>query len=140
MPFIIGWLFGRALGGWGVIGLCSWLFGAGLVGQIVAVNTSETIGKWAAAAFTISLFAWAMWKPAESEAKRGFLRALRVLIAICMIVAGIAAFLIFWSHGFRFSEPQLDTLIATGATVLCWLALVGLRKRLDFDEFRVAAG
>lgn len=78
-----------------------------------------------------------MRRPAESEAKRGFLRALRLLIGICMVVTGLVAFMFFAFHGFRLSEPQPETWIGFGASAVCWLALFGFRKWLDLDERQV---
>lgn len=76
-----------------------------------------------------------MWtRRVRGEAKRGYVRALRLLIAICMVVAGVAGFLFFAFHGFRLSEPQSEIWIGFGLAALCWLALFGFRKWLDLDE------
>ena len=137
MPLLYGLLAGLVLGRWGVIGLFTWLFGIGIIGQIVAANTSQTVGEWSAVVLALGIFIWAMRRPAESEAKRGFLRALRLLIAICMAVTGLAAFVFFALHGFRLSESQPETWIGLGASCLCWLALLGFAKWLALDERRV---
>ncbi|QXQ07430.1 hypothetical protein KX816_05230 [Sphingosinicellaceae bacterium] len=139
MPILWGFLFGMALRRWGVIGLFTWIFGTAFVGELVGANISQTAGRWSEIAFVVGLFAWAIWRPTQSEAKLGFLRALRLLILLCMLATGAVGMVVFISQDMRFSRSTGLTWLLFGITAGCGLALFAFRTWLDRDLQRAVS-
>lgn len=139
MPVLWGFLFGMALRRWGVIGLFTWIFGTALVGELVRANISRTVGNLPEIVFVVGLFTWAIWRPTESEAKLGFLRALRLLILLCMLATGAVGLVVFILQDLRFSSSTRLTWLLLGISGSCGLALFAFRNWLDRDLRRSVA-
>lgn len=139
MPMVWGLLVGLALRGWGIVGLFTWTLGPALVYAVVSANVSPTAGTWSQIAFAGGLFIWAIRSPTRSEAKLGFLRALRLLIAMCMMVTGLIGLLIFAFYGFRFAGSGAPTWLLLGTSGICGLALFGFKKWLALDQSRATS-
>ena len=136
MPMIWGLFAGLALRGWGVIGLLTWTLGTMLVHEVVGANVSPAAGTWSQIVFAGGLFVWAMRRPAESEAKLGFLRALRLLIALCMIATGVIGLALLAFRGFRFSGAGAMVWLPLGTSAACGAILFAFRRWLALDRKR----
>ena len=140
MPVLWGFVFGMALRRWGVIGLFTWIFGPAFLGALVEANVSGTAGRWSELMAVVGLFAWAIWRPTESEAKLGFLRALRLLVAVCMLLTGMIGLVLFVLQDLRFSRSNWTTWLFFVVSAFCGLALFGFRKWIALDGRRTASG
>ncbi|QXQ06134.1 hypothetical protein KX816_18425 [Sphingosinicellaceae bacterium] len=136
MPMVWVLLVGLALRGRGVVGLFTWTLGSALVRAVVGANVSPAAGSWSQIIFTGTLFVWAIRRPTESEAKLGFLRALRLLIALCMIATGLIGLLMLAIHGFRFSGSGAPVWLPLGTSAICGSILFAFKKWLVLNERR----
>ena len=136
MPMVWGLFAGLALRGWDIVGLFTWTLGTMLVHEVVSANVSPVTGTWAQIVFAGGLFVWAMRRPSESEAKLGFLRALRLLVALCMIATGLFGLTALAFHGFRFSGAGSPVWLPLSASAACGMILFAFKKWLALDQKR----
>lgn len=132
-------LFGFLLRPWGVIGLFTLTLGTWLFATIVEANISVAVGRWSGWLFVAGFFVWAIRRPSGSEAKLGFLRAIRFLLVLYMLVFGVRWLISLALAGFHFLAPAKP--LAWGSFVIalaCGLALYGFRRWLAVDEQRTS--
>ena len=91
MPFFLGALLGLRLGPWGLIGVIAWF-----LLPWIASKVAGDPGAWAMA---LAMLGWALFHPAESDKKIGFIRALKLAAAIMALCMGIRAIFVLAVFG-----------------------------------------
>lgn len=81
MPVFLGAMLGLRLGPWGLIGVFAWF--------LVPWIASKFAGEPGRLAMVLAMLAWALYHPAESDKKVGFIRALKLAAALTAIAGGV---------------------------------------------------
>lgn len=91
MPVFLGAILGLRLGPWGVIGVVAWF--------LLPWIASKFAGEPGRLAMALAMLAWALYHPAESDKKVGFIRALKLAAALSAIAGGVATLIVLASFG-----------------------------------------
>lgn len=91
MPVFLGAILGLRLGPWGVIGVFAWF--------LLPWIASKFAGEPGRLAMVLAMLAWALYHPAESDKKVGFIRALKLAAAVTAIAGGVVSLIVLAMFG-----------------------------------------
>lgn len=134
MPVFLGAILGYRLGPWGVIGVIAWF----LLPWIASKFAGQP-GSWA---MGLTMLAWALYHPAESDKKVGFIRALKLAAAIVALSMGVRALFVLGVLGpAALVEPRMlvGSLYGVAAVVVyvglgAWIRRDGARFMGDLER------
>lgn len=139
MPVFLGAMLGLRLGPWGVIGVVAWF--------LLPWIASKFAGEPGRLAMVLAILAWALYHPAESDKKIGFIRALKLAAALTAIAGGVATLIVlamFGPAGLLMPRMWPNMLYGAGAVAVylglgAWIRRDGNRFMGDLEQKIAAA-
>lgn len=139
MPVFLGAMFGLRLGPWGVIGVVAWF--------LLPWIASKFAGEPGRLTMVLAMLGWALYHPAESDKKVGFIRALKLAAALTAIAGGVVTFIalaMFGPAGLLMPRMWPSMLYGAGGVAVyialgAWIRRDGNRFMGDLEQKIAAA-
>lgn len=128
MPVFLGAILGLRLEPWGLIGVVAWL--------LLPWIASKFAGEPGRLAMVLAMLAWALYHPAESDKKIGFIRALKLAVALTAIAGGVACLIVLAMFGpAGLLMPRMWPMILYGAGGVAVYVGLGAWIKRDGNRF-----